>query len=122
MLAEVTQPASLSAEAANGLSQWQQWLTSSVQRLANASLLRSLHPVCTTLSPVEVEVLRVDASLFKMLCKTQMCSQVDLSLVALKEWLDSTAPSSWPASTSLSSQASQVYMQAIATSSSVLYF
>ncbi|KAL3138918.1 hypothetical protein ABBQ32_005735 [Trebouxia sp. C0010 RCD-2024] len=85
MLVELTQLASLSAEAANGHSQWQQWLNSSVKRLADASLLRSLHPVCTTLSPVEV----------------------DLSSVALKEWLDSIAPSSVSASTCFTSQASQ---------------
>lgn len=55
MLTDLTQQSSLPAEATNGPSQWQLWLTSSVKLLSDASLLRSLHPVCTTLSPVEVK-------------------------------------------------------------------
>lgn len=54
MLADLTQQSSLPTEATSGPSQWQLWLTSSVKFLSDASLLRSLHPVCTTLSPVEV--------------------------------------------------------------------
>lgn len=58
MLPELVQQLPLPADTTNVLSSpWQQWLTSSVKRLADASLLRSLHPVHTTPSPIEVPAL-----------------------------------------------------------------
>ena len=38
----------------SGVAKWQHWLSSSVDRLEGANLLRALHPVTMTLSPVEV--------------------------------------------------------------------
>ena len=92
MLADLLQQSSLPGEATNGPSQWQLWLTSSVKLLADASLLRSLHPVCTTLSPVEVKRLSYAGMRFQLRwCVLLLCFQVDLSRAALQEWLASIA-------------------------------
>ena len=77
------------------VTQWQQWLASSVGQLANANLLRSLHPVRTTLSPVEVSCYLYQLSTTCHFCAALTsvalnCIKVDLSNEALAEWLDST--------------------------------
>lgn len=69
MLAQGAQQMPTAHQSAGKSTQWQRWLISSVNRLESANLLRTLHPVSTTLSPVEVEI----------------------SHVTLKEWHDSIA-------------------------------
>lgn len=54
MLAQDTQQRPTAHQSAGESTQWQRWLSNSVNRLESANLLRTLHPVSTTLSPVEV--------------------------------------------------------------------
>ena len=73
---------------------WQRWLSSSVSRLESDNLLRTLHPVSTTLSPVEVcsgrTSGRTSTGLISLLM-SMLISQVEISHVTLKEWHDSIA-------------------------------
>ena len=94
MLAQDAEQRPTAHHSAGESTQWQRWLSSSVSRLESANLLRTLHPVSTTLSPVEVcsgrTSGRTSTGLISLLM-SMLISQVEISHVTLKEWHDSIA-------------------------------
>ena len=94
MLAQDAQQRPTAHHSANENTQWQRWLNSSVSRLECANLLRTLHPVSTTLSPVEVcsgrTSGRTSTGLIPLLM-SMLVSQVEISHVTFQEWHDSIA-------------------------------
>ena len=94
MLAQDAQQRPTAHHSAGESTEWQRWLSSSVSGLECANLLRTLHPVSTTLSPVEVcsgrTSGRTPTALSPLLMST-LVSQVEISHVTLKEWHDSIA-------------------------------
>ena len=94
MLAQDAQQRPTAHHSAGENTQWQRWLSSSVSRLESANLLRTLHPVSTTLSPVEVcsgrTSGRASTGLISLLM-SMLISQVEISHSTLKEWHDSIA-------------------------------
>ncbi len=94
MLAQDAQQRPTAHHSAGENTQWQRWLSSSVCKLESANLLRTLHPVSTTLSPVEVcsgrTSARASTGLISLLM-SMLSSQVEISHSTLKEWHDSIA-------------------------------
>ena len=94
MLAQDAQQRPTAHHSAGESTKWQRWLSTSVERLESANLLRTLHPVSTTLSPVEVCSSRVagraSTGLIHLLM-SMLISKVEISHVTLKEWHDSIA-------------------------------
>ena len=70
MLAQDAQQRPTANHSAGESTQWQRWLSNSVNRLEDANLLRTLHPVSTTLSPVEV-------------CSSRTCGRTSTGLIHL---------------------------------------
>lgn len=101
MLAQDAQQRPTAHRTAGESTQWQRWLSNAVNGLENANLLRTLHPVSTTLSPVEVcsgrTCGRTPIGLIHLLISIHSLahvranSQVEISHVTLKEWHDSIA-------------------------------